>query len=174
MSVVVENLYCERDSGQQETSGRKPKGLRQYNNHDIHKTQSLLQIIILNLNKIKNIAGDKILAPTKTYPSTKIYTSTKYLRRQKHMCRQNIGFNKIIGITKYWCRQNSGADKNLASTITWCRQKKGWRKQKMAQTQENLLTISSAESAAAVFSQAPLKISYFSLMVLFSFHEVIK
>jgi hypothetical protein len=44
----------------------------------------------------------------------------------------------------------------------------------MAQTQENLLTVSSAESAAAVFSQAPLKISYFSLMVLLSLHAVVK
>jgi hypothetical protein len=44
----------------------------------------------------------------------------------------------------------------------------------MAQTQENPLRLGSAESTAASLSQAPLKISYFYLMVLLSVHAVVK
>jgi hypothetical protein len=43
-SMVVHNLYCDRSSGQQETSGRNLKGFRQINNnHYIQKTHSLIK-----------------------------------------------------------------------------------------------------------------------------------
>jgi hypothetical protein len=116
--------------------------------HDIHKTQSLLQIIILNLNKIKNIGSDKILALTKI--------STKYWRQQ------NTGVNRIWALTQSWRRQKLGVDKKLAQT-------KRWRRRMRIS-----LLLGSADSAAANFSQALLKISHFSLMVLLSVHAVVK
>jgi hypothetical protein len=115
--VVVHNLYCERGSGQQETSGQRQK----INNYDIHKTQ-------------KNISGNKIIFVYKIIGVDKILASTKYMRQQ------NLGVNE-----------------------------------KLAQAQENLLTVRLGKSAADDFSQAPLKISYFSLMmVLLSVHAVVK
>ena len=129
----------------------------------IYKTQSLLQIIILNLKNInkylaparywrrQNIDGNKILAPT------------KYTRRQNYLRLQN-----------YWRRQNIGIENIYASTKSW-RQWKAGADRKLAQAQENLLTVRLGKSAASDFSQAPLKISYFSLMmVLLSVHAVVK
>ncbi len=97
------------------------------NNYDIHKTQSLLQIIILKLNKIKkywrwqNIGANKILAPT------------KYWRRQNTFVDKIIGIDKILALTKYWRRQNIGIDKIQASTKSWRPQNLGVDK-KLAQT----------------------------------------
>jgi hypothetical protein len=85
----------------------------------------------------------------------------------------NIGIDKNLASTKTWRRQKFGVDKNLASTKTWRLQKLGVVK-KLAQTERwrrrrrISLLLGWAESAAADFSQAPLKISYFSLMVLLS------
>jgi hypothetical protein len=120
----------------------------------MYKSQSLLQIIILNLNKIKNIdvnnGGDKI------WQRQKLLVSTKYWRRQ------NIGVRQNMGSTKSWHRQNLGVDKKLAQTKRWCRRRR------------ISFLLGSAESTAADFSHAPLKISYFSLIVLLSLHAVIK
>jgi uncharacterized membrane protein len=63
---------------------------------------------------------------------------------------------------KSWHRQNLGVDKILAL-------KKFWRRHGRI-----LLLFGSTESAAADFSQTLLKISFFSLMVLFSLHVVAK
>ncbi len=89
------------------------------NNYDIHKTQLyILNKIILNLNTIKNIGGDKILVPTKHWRG--ILALTKYSGRQnllpttKYWRRQNIGVNKILVSTKYWRWQNTCVDKMLA------------------------------------------------------------
>jgi hypothetical protein len=68
----------------------------------------------------------------------------------------------MLTSTKYLCRQNIGVDKKLAST-------KSWRLRRRI-----LLLFGSAESTAADFSQTSLKISYVSLMVLFSLHAVAK
>jgi UDP-N-acetylglucosamine:LPS N-acetylglucosamine transferase len=76
--------------------------------------------------------------------------STKYLRRQ------NIGVDKMLASTKCWCQQNTCTDKILASAL------------------KILLLFGWAESTAADFSQTLLKISFFSLMVLFSLHVVTK
>ncbi len=118
-------------------------------------------IFSLNLNKIKNIGGDKILTPTKHWRrqnigADKIYASTKLLASTKSWRRQNIGLDKIRASTKSWRRQEAGADKMLA------------------QTQKNPLTVCSAESTAVDFSQTSLKISYISLMVLLSLPAVVK
>jgi hypothetical protein len=65
---------CERGSGQQELAVETYRvKTKIINNHVIHKTQSLLQIIILNLTKSKMLA-----------------VSTKYTRQQKYQRRQNI------------------------------------------------------------------------------------
>ncbi len=64
--------------------------------------------------------------------------------------------------TKYIHQQNIGVDKILPQTKSWC-----WHRSVS-------LLLGSAESAAADFSKAPLKISYFSLMVLLSLHAVVK
>jgi hypothetical protein len=86
------------------------------------------------------------LASTKLLGSTKLLASTKY----KH--GQNIGVNKILALMKS------------------CLQTESWRRRRRIS-----LLLGSAESAAADFSQAPLKISYFSLMmVLLSVHAVVK
>jgi hypothetical protein len=76
-------------------------------------------------------------------------------------------------LTKYWHpqirastksrrQQNLGVDKKLAQT-------KSWRRRKRIP-----FLFGSAESTAADFSQAPLKISYVSMMVLLSLHAVVK
>jgi hypothetical protein len=96
----------------------------------------------------QNILVDKIIAVDKIYASTKLLALTKY------QCRQNIGVDKIRAWTKPWRQQNLGADKKLAQTKRWHRRRR------------ISLLLGSAESAATDFSQAPLKISYFSLMVL--------
>ncbi len=59
-------------------------------------------------------------------------------------------------------RQNLCVDKILVSTKIWRRRRR------------ISLLLGSAESAAADFYQATLKISYFSLMVLLSVHAVFK
>ncbi len=62
-----------------------------------------------------------------------------------------------------------GANRNLASAKCWCR-RKSWRRCRRIS-----LLLGLAESATADFSQAPLKISYFSLMVmLLSVHVDVK
>jgi hypothetical protein len=86
---------------------------------------------------------------------------------------KNIGGDKIYASTKYWHQQNIGVDKNLAPIKYWRRQKLGVDKRWRRRWRISLL-LGSAESAAADFSQAPLKISYFSLMVLLSVHAVVK
>jgi hypothetical protein len=116
----------------------KPKGLRQKinNNYDMHKTLSLLQIIILNLNKIKNIGGDKILAPTKhwwpqnigadkIHASTKLLASTKLSASTKYWRQQNTGVDKISALTKSWRQQKAGANKMLAQQKCWSSQNVG-------------------------------------------------
>jgi hypothetical protein len=80
----------------------------------------------------------------------------------KYRPRQNIGADNISASTKYWHRQKLGINKKLAQTKRWHRRSR------------ISLLLGLAESAAADFSQAPLKISYFSLMVLLSVHAVIK
>ncbi len=61
---------CEQGSGQQELAVETYRVKTTINNnHDIQKTQSLLQIIFLNL---------KIPAATKYYPPTKMSALTKY------------------------------------------------------------------------------------------------
>jgi hypothetical protein len=110
-----------------------PAKLRQkINNYDIHKTQSLLQIIILNLKNInkylalprywrrQDIGAAKILAPTKywwqqnigadkIYASTKLFASSKLLASTKYWHRKHIRVNKILASMKSWRRQKVGA-----------------------------------------------------------------
>ncbi len=87
----------------------------------------------------------------------KIYTLTKYWRQQK------LGVNKNLAPAKYRYWQNLGADRNLAGAKCQPR------------CRRISLLLGSAESAAADFSQAPLKISYISLMmVLLSVRSVVK
>jgi hypothetical protein len=74
----------------------------------------------------------------------------------------NIGVNKILASTKYGRRQNPGLEKILPSIKSWRRRRR------------ITLLSGSAESTAADFSQAQLKISYVSLMVLLSLHAVVK
>jgi hypothetical protein len=80
----------------------------------------------------------------------------------KYRCQQNTGADKIWASTKYGRQQNLGVNKKLAQTKRWHR------------CRRISLLLGSAESANADFSQAPLKNSYFSLMVLLSLHAVIK
>jgi hypothetical protein len=107
------------------------------------------------------------LASTK-YPrrqnigTDKIHVSTKLLALTKYWRQQNIGVDKIRALTKSSNRQNLGVDKS------WRRQK-DWRRSRRIPS-----LLGSAESTAADFSQAPLKISYISLMVLLSLHAVVK
>jgi hypothetical protein len=82
--------------------------------------------------------------------------STKYWRQQ------NTGVNRIRAPKKSSRRQKLGVDEKLAQTKR-CR-----RRRRIS------LLLGSAESAAANFSQAQSKISYFSLMVLLSVHAVVK
>jgi hypothetical protein len=99
--VVIHNIYCERGSGQQETSGRSLKGFRQINNnYDVqntiinnydNKTQSLIIKITLNTKHRKNIGADR-----------------NYWRRQ------NSRIDKISAWTKSQGQQNLGVDKMLA------------------------------------------------------------
>jgi hypothetical protein len=117
----------------------------------------------------------------------KILVATKYWRRQNIRVDKIIGVYKIIGVnkiigiykiigadkilasTKYKRGQNIGVNKILASMKS-CLQTESWRRRRRIS-----LLLGSAESAAADFSQAPLKISYFSLMmVLLSVHAVVK
>jgi hypothetical protein len=78
--------------------------------------------------------------------------STKYRHRQKNRRRQKLGVD-----------ENIGAGKMLAQS------------EKLAQAWRISLLLSSAGSAAAEYSQAQLKVSYFSLMVmLLSVHAVVK
>jgi hypothetical protein len=83
------------------------------------------------------------------------------------MCRQNYWR------WQYWCQQNIGVNKIRASTKPWPRKilpsTKSWRRRRRI-----TLLFGSAESTAADFSQAQLKISYVSLMVLLSLHAVVK
>jgi hypothetical protein len=88
--------------------------------------------------------------------------STKLLALTKYRWRQNIGVNKIRASTKSWPRKNLGVNKELAQTKRWLRRRR------------IPLLFASAKSIAADFSQAQLKISYISLMVLLSLHVVVK
>jgi hypothetical protein len=63
---------------------------------------------------------------------------------------------------KSWHRQNLGVNKKMAQIKCWCRHRR------------IILLFGPAESTAADFSQTSLKISYVSLMVLFSLHAVVK
>jgi hypothetical protein len=185
--VIVRKLYCERGSGHQELAVKTQRVKTKINNnYDIHKTKSLLQIIILNLNKIKNIGGDKILAPTKytrqqnirvdkIIGAGKIYARQNYLRRQnicvdkmlaltKYQRRQNICLDKMLALTTYQHRQNAGVDKILALTKCWRRQKDGADAEESPYclARQNLQLLAS-----------PLKISYVFPMVLFSLHALV-
>jgi hypothetical protein len=100
----------------------------------------------------QNIGADKIyasailLASTKLLALTKIYASTKLLVSTKTRHRQKLGVDKMLVQTERWRRHRRIS-----------------------------LLLTSAESAAADFSQALLKVSYFSLMmVLLSVHAVVK
>jgi hypothetical protein len=72
-----------------------------------------------------------------------------------------------LASTKYGRQQIPGFDKILASTKSWRRQKDG------PDAKESSYCLA-WKSPAADFSQAPLKISYVSLMVLLSLHAVVK
>ncbi len=122
----------------------------------------------------QSIRINKILAPTKIYESTKYWRRQKSTRREKYRSRQNIGVDKILASTKSWRRQNVGVDKIWASTKILASTKKVAQAERWRGCSRISLLLGSTESAAADFSQAPLKISYFSLMVLFSMHAVVK
>jgi hypothetical protein len=80
---------------------------------------------------------------------------------------EKLGVNKTLALTE-------GVDKNSALAKYRRRQKLGVSKM-LAQRQKISLLLGSAGSAAADFSQAPLKVSYFSLMVtLLSMYAVVK
>jgi hypothetical protein len=95
-------------------------------------------MITLDLNKIKNIGGHKILVPTKHWRqqnigADKIHVSTELLALTKYWRQQNTGVNKILASTKCWRGQNTGVDKIRASTKSWRWQNLGVDK-KLAQT----------------------------------------
>jgi hypothetical protein len=121
--VVVHNLYCERGSGQQETSGQRQK----INNYDIHKTQSLLQIIILNLKNINKYLALPRYWRRQDIGADKILVATKYWRRQNIRVDKIICVFKIIGVDKilasktYTRQQNLGVNEKLAQTESWRR-----------------------------------------------------
>jgi hypothetical protein len=73
-----------------------------------------------------------------------------------------MGIDKILAPTKSWRLQNLAVVKKLAQTKCW------YRRRRIP------LLFGLAESTAADFSQTSLKISFVSLMVLLSFHAVIK
>ncbi len=80
---------------------------------------------------------------------------------------EKLGVNKTLALTE-------GVDKNSAPAKYRRRQKLGVSKM-LAQRQKISLLLGSAGSAVADFSQAPLKVSYFSLMVmLLSMYAVVK
>ncbi len=95
------------------------------------------------------------------------------MRQQKYRCRQNIGADKIYASTKYMRQQNICVNKMWAGTKSWHWQNlastKRWRRRRRIS-----LLLDSEESVAADFSQAPIKISYFSLMVMLSVNSVVK
>ena len=83
------------------------------NNYDIHKTQSLLQIIILNL---KNI--NKYLAPPR-------YWRRQNIRVDKIICVfKIIGVDKILASKKYTRQQNLGVNEKLVQTESWRRRRR--------------------------------------------------
>ena len=125
-----------------------PAKLRQkINNYDIHKTQSLLQIIILNLKNINKYLALPRYWRRQDIGADKILVATKYWRRQNIRVDKIIGVYKIIGVnkiigiykiigadkilasTKYKCGQNIGVNKILAS-MTSCLQTESWRRRR--------------------------------------------
>ncbi len=93
----------------------------------------------------------------------------------KYQRRQNVGVDKTYASTKCWRRQHISVDKMLASTKSWWQQNVGAEKNG-ADTEESLYCLArkNPQLLASAGLLALLQISYLSLMVLLSFHAVIK
>jgi|LakMenE01Jun11ns_1017448.scaffolds.fasta_scaffold8867259_1 hypothetical protein len=108
-----------------------PAKLRQkINNYDIHKTQSLLQIIILNLKNINKYLALPRYWRRQDIGADKILVATKYWRRQNIRVDKIICVFKIIGVDKilasktYTRQQNLGVNEKLAQTESWRRRRR--------------------------------------------------